>query len=137
MADQAEPTWVTGLLSQVGVSSDFVQKVRFRGPVGKIALVGVVCVLGLGGVGVRSSSVTVQLLSLSLAALTGLLSGVGILWYSIKYPDQATLEGMEVIVMQQQKAWAAKGIDLPIGNVPVLPNPGSNPQLNPPVRLDE
>ena len=136
VADESEPTWVKGLLSQMGISSDFVQKVRFRGPVGKLALVGIVCVLGLGGVGVRSANVTVQILSLCLAALTGLLTGGGILWYSTKYPDQATLEGMEVVVMHRQKAWAAKGMpEAP--ESPVIPDPtNAPPLLNPPKDIE-
>ncbi len=28
------------------------------------------------------------------------------LWYSDKHPKEATLEGMEVVVMEQQKYWA-------------------------------
>jgi hypothetical protein len=50
-----------------------------------------------------------------------------ILWYSDKHPQEATLEGMEVVVMQQQKAWAeaaAKGIPpSAIGALATIPNP--------------
>jgi len=49
----------------------------------------------------------------TLATIVVLGIGGAILWYSHEHPDQATLEGMEVIVMQQQKFWAeaaAKGL---------------------------
>lgn len=104
---------VEELLSRAGLSSSLLQKVRFRGPVGKLALVGVSCFLVLGGVGVRSSDAFVQGLCVTLATIVVLGIGGAILWYSHEHPDQATLEGMEVIVMQQQKFWAeaaAKGL---------------------------
>jgi hypothetical protein len=137
VANQPERPSAKDFLSHLGISSDFVQKVRFRGPVGKLALVCIICVLGVGGIGIRSSDATVQLLSISLAAAITLLVGAGILWYSAKYPDQATLEGMEVVVMQRQKAWAAKGMT-GIPNSPVISDPSSAPpQLNPPENLEQ
>jgi hypothetical protein len=61
-----------------------------------------------------------------------------VLWYSDKHPQEATLEGMEVIVMQQQKAWAAKTIDLSSSAAPLIPNTGGlPPQLNPPEVIEE
>jgi hypothetical protein len=56
--------------------------------------------------------------------------GAGMLWYSDKHPEQATLEGMEVVVLHQQKAWAeaaAKGWNGDITGLPI-PNP-SSPQI--------
>jgi hypothetical protein len=121
----------------MGISSDFVQKVRFRGPVGKLALIGMVASLCVGGIGIRSSDPTVQLVSVSLAAVVVILFGGGILWYSAKYPDQATLEGMEAVVMHRQKAWAAKGMPSPPPDSLVIPDPkGSPPQLNPPENIE-
>ena len=118
---------IQSLLSKFGFSSDFVQKVRFRGPVGKIALVGVILLPSLGGIGIRSSNPWIQGLCAVLATVVGIFVIGGILWYSDKHPDQATLEGMEVVVMQHQKAWAeavAKGgKPLPPGSVSVIPNP--------------
>jgi hypothetical protein len=139
MPDQTgnSPSKFEELLSSVGLTSDFVQKVRFRGPVGKLALLGIFTVAGLASVGVRTSSANIAGLCAGLATVVALAIGGAILWFSHKYPDQATLEGMEVVVMHQQKAWAAKGIDLS-GNVPVLPNPGgSPPQLNPSLEPDK
>jgi hypothetical protein len=128
---------VGGILSRFGISSDFAQKVRFRGPVGKLALVGVICLVGLSGVGIRSSSSTIEALCAVLATVV-VLSLVGaILWYSHAHPDQATLEGMEVVLLYQQKAWATKGLEAP-KNAPVIPNPaGIAPQLNPPEDPDQ
>jgi hypothetical protein len=54
-----------------------------------------------------------------------------ILWYSHKHPDQATLEGMEVVVMQQQKFWAeaaAKGVP-PVAAGLQLPVPNENSEI--------
>jgi hypothetical protein len=125
------------LLSQFGVSSDFAQKVRFRGPVGKIALVGVICAMSLGAIGARSSNPFVEGLCASLAAVVVLATVGGILWYSDKHPNEATLEGMEVVVFRQQQAWAAKGSGGgPAG--PVIPNPdGAPPQINPPIEGED
>lgn len=132
MEDQPQKLLSSGLLSQLGISSDFVQKVRFRGPVGKLALICIISVIGVGGIGLRSANATVQLLSISLAATITILVGGGILWYSTKFPDQATLEGMEVVVMQRQKAWAAKGMP-GVPDSMVIPDPmGAPPQLDPP-----
>lgn len=132
---------IRDFLEQHGLSSDFVQKVRFRGPVGKLALVAVVCVAGLGGIGMRSGSPEVQITCVIAAFLAAVGFGAAILWYSAKYPDQATLEGMEVVVMHQQRAWAAKGM---LGAPPdnslaiVIADPaGTPPQLNPPMGADQ
>jgi hypothetical protein len=112
------------LLTQVGLSSDFAQKVRFRGPVGKLALVAVLCVLCLAAIAVKTSSPIVQGMCAVLAVVVALAVASGILWYSHKHPEQATLEGMEVVIMQQQKMWAAaKGIPLIESTEPVVPNP--------------
>jgi hypothetical protein len=123
------------IFSRLGISSDFAQKVRFRGPVGKIALVGVICLLGLGGIGIRSSNVTVELGCAALVTLVALCIVGGILWYSHIHPEQATLEGMEVIVLHQQKAWAAKGRIGPPPSGPIIPDP-SPPPVEPPEGLD-
>jgi hypothetical protein len=48
------------------------------------------------------------------------------LWYSHKHPKEATLEGMEVVVMEQQKAWAAKGLpDKTTTTAQLIPEPGA------------
>jgi len=106
--------------------------------VGKLALVGVLGVIAIGGVGVRSSSPFVEGLCAALATLIALSIAGAVLWYSHKHPQEATLEGMEVIVMQQQKAWAAKTIDLSASAAPLIPNTGGlAPQLNPPEVIEE
>ena len=120
-----KPNPILSLLSQAGLSSDFVQKIRFRGPVGKIALVGVILLPSLGGIGIRSSNPGIQGLCAVLATVVGIFVVGGILWYSDKHPDQATLEGMEVVVMQHQKAWAeaaAKGVPGLPAILPTIPN---------------
>ncbi len=94
-AEQPNPTRKAfeDLLSSVELSSEFVQKVRFRDPVGKLALLGIVCVAGLGGVGIRTTDSTVAGLYASPATVVALAIGGAILWYSHVHPDQATLEG--------------------------------------------
>jgi hypothetical protein len=122
---------VGGVLSRF-VGSDFVKKVRFRGPVGKLALVGVISVPSLCGVAIKSSNPTVQGLCAALATIVTLFVVGAILWYSHAHPDQATLEGMEVVILHQQKAWAAKGLTVP-RHAEIVPDPtGIPPQLNPP-----
>src|SRR5579864_8219390 len=100
MAEESTgPVPLDKLLGQFGLSSDFAQKVRFRGPVGKLALVAVLCLVCLAAVGVRTNSPIVQGLCAALAVVVALAVAAGILWYSDKHPEQATLEGMEVVIM--------------------------------------
>jgi hypothetical protein len=133
-----KPNPIQDLLSRYGFTSNLMQKVRFRGPVGKLALIGVVCMSGLGGVGIRTGDPYVAGLCAVLATIVALSVGAGILWYSDKHPHEATLEGMEVVVMQQHKAWAAKGWTGPGPDGLVIPDPsGSPPQLNPPLGADK
>jgi len=74
--------------------------------VGKLALVAVLSIISLGGVGIRSSDAFVEGLCASLAAVIALAIGGAMLWYSDRHPREATLEGMEVVVLEQQKYWA-------------------------------
>lgn len=88
------------VLSRAGITSDLPQKVRFGGPVGKLTLLGVACVIGLCVVGFKTGNGTAGLCA-ALATVVALSVGAGIVWYGDKLPDQATLEGMEVVVMHQ------------------------------------
>ena len=136
-SNQSDQNPLSRILSSVGLSSDFAQRVRFRGPVGKLALIGVACFAVLLAVGAKSSSATVQGMCAIMAVIVALALGGAILRYSDKHPDQATLEGMEVVIFHQQKAWAAKGWtgEPPIG--PVIPDPaGAPPQISPPEDMD-
>jgi hypothetical protein len=114
------------LLSRAGLTSELLQKVRFGGPVGKLALLGIACVVGLCVIAFRTGNGTAGLCAV-LATIVALAVAAGILWYSDKHPDQATLEGMELVVMQQQKFWAeavAKGgTPLPPGLQFTIPEP--------------
>jgi len=82
-------------LSQIGLSSEFAQRVRFRGPVGKLALIAVLCVICVAAVGVKSDNSTVQAMCVGLAVLVAIFCASGILWFSHKHPEQATPEGDE------------------------------------------
>lgn len=125
------------MLSEAGISSSLLQKVRFKGPVGKLALIAAIALIALGGVGVRSSNEYIQGLCVILAAIIALGIGGAVLWYSHKHPQEATLEGLELVVMQQQKAWAAKNVDLSKPS-PTIPNPGGlAPQFNPPEVIEQ
>jgi hypothetical protein len=95
--------------------------------VGKLALVGIFCIICLGGVGVRSSDSTVEITCAVLATISALAIAGGIVWYSHEHPDQATLEGMEVVVMHHQKFLAAKGIPNPALDAPGIPDPTQPP----------
>lgn len=105
---------------------------------GKLALIAVLCVAALGSIGFRSDNPTVQALCAILAVVTVLAIVSGILWFSDKHPDQATLEGMEIVLLrQQQQTWAAKGVST-TRESPVVPDPQSPPeQLLPPEDLQE
>lgn len=104
---------------------------------GKLALIGIFGILAVGTVGAKTSNPYIEGLSLGLAAIVVFGCGGAMLWYSHKHPQEATLEGMEVVVMEQQKAWAAKTVDLS-GATPLIPNPGGTPpQLNPPEVVEE
>jgi hypothetical protein len=125
VSEEETPKTFTALLSQFGLSSEFLQRVRFRGPVGKLSLIGIFCIVGLGGVGIRTSSPIVAGLCAVLATVVALAISGAVLWYSHVHPNEAMLEGMEVVAMQQQRFWAeaaAKGVpasmslDAPISN---------------------
>jgi len=106
--------------------------------VGKIALLGVVCLACLGVLSYRASTPIIEGMCVVAAILDLLSTGGAILWYSHQHPNEATLEGMEVVIYQQQRAWAAKGLTENHASTSVIPNPESlPPQLNPSVEAEE
>jgi hypothetical protein len=115
---------ISSLLGRLGLSSETIQKVKFRGVIGKLSLIGIYGVVVLGLIGVRSSDSTVQLILGVLVFVVFIGTVVGILAYSHKHPGEGTLEGTEVILWRQQEILAAKGAGLLPPESPKVVAPG-------------
>jgi len=61
--------------------------------VGKLALIGVISIVCISGIGLRSTDNTVQIACAVMASLLTLATGGAILVFGLKYPEHATLEG--------------------------------------------
>jgi hypothetical protein len=87
---------MANLMEQI-LNSETIQQIRFRGILGKLTLVAVVCIVG-AVLEIRSASDWhVQLAIIVFAGLIvlAILTIVGI--YSLRHPHHVTLEGSEVI----------------------------------------
>jgi hypothetical protein len=98
-----------------------------RGVVGKASVVAGIALLVLGGISWR---IDVGLLPIMVGAVLIAFFGylAAVLWFAHKHPEQALLEGAEIIQYRQQEM--ARGVtDLPL-STPVTPGP-------PPANLPE
>ena len=99
------------LLSKLGLKPGSLYKIRFGGVVGKIAFVSFALVAPAIVVAYKTADNTVQLCCLGYAALVGFLSIGGMVFYGHKHPLEATLEGIEIVALQElQNQYAAKGV---------------------------
>jgi hypothetical protein len=133
------PKSIQELLEQLGFSQESVQRFRFGGIVGKVALVALGGFAGAVGVAKYTAGLgLIQIICVAGVLLTTYLIIRGILSYGEKHPSSATLEGAEIILWQQQQIMlAAKNVPSPT-ELQIIPNPGgAPPQLNPPQGVDE
>ncbi len=97
---------------------------------GKLALLGIFGVVSMGGAVLRTSEPTVQIVAVAAVVIIVLFIGSAILFFGHKHPEQATLEGLEVVAWQHQVLQAAKGgIEFLPGSTPI-PDPKPKPSLS-------
>ena len=104
-------------LSSIGISKRSLQRVKFGGVVGKQALVGVAALIPLAVIAWKSEG--------SISLLWGCLTVLFLICFSTvfaigfhghQHPEQATLEGAEIVMLQHlQNVVSAKGA----GEIPV------------------
>jgi hypothetical protein len=133
------PPILQNLLAQCGLSHESVQKVRFGGIVGKIALVSMLGFIAAIGVAKYTAGTgPVQFVGIGGVLVTTLLINYMIIRYAERHPASAAMDGAEMILWQQQIiTLAAKGLTLPQESA-LIPNPeGKPPQSNPPQGKDQ
>lgn len=101
---------------------------------GKLALVGVAGIALAAAIGVRSSDGSVQTLCVASGLGFALFIAAGILAFGFKYPDQATLEGTEVLAFQHVQQMRAKDIPTPEQFAPQILE-GIGPEPRPPEEM--
>lgn len=94
------------------------QRIRFGGIVGKLALLGVFGLVTAGAIGVRASDPRVQSLCVACALGFALIMSAGILAFGFKHPEQATLEGTEILALQHVQQMRAKDLPNPAQEEP-------------------
>jgi len=93
--------------------------------VGKLALLGIFGVISAATIGLKMSQPVMQLSAVAAVVLIVLFIGSGILLFGHKHPEQATLEGLEIVAWQHQVLQAAKGgIEFLPGQSPI-PDPNN------------
>jgi Ni,Fe-hydrogenase I cytochrome b subunit len=125
MPPDEQANFVESLMSRLGVSSKFAKRVKFGGIVGKLALLGIFGVISAATIGLKMSQPVMQLSAVAAVVLIVLFIGSGILLFGHKHPEQATLEGLEIVAWQHQVLQAAKGgIEFLPGQSPI-PDPNN------------
>ena len=84
------------------LNSKALQKIRFGGIAGKLALIALFGESVAVTVGWRTSNPTVETICVVGGFTFALLIAIGILVFAFKHPSLATLEGSEVIALQHQ-----------------------------------
>jgi hypothetical protein len=102
------------------LNSKAFQRIKFGGIVGKLSLLGMVGVAVAGGIGIRASDPHVQMLCVGIDLVILLITGGGILAYGFKHPDQATLEGTELLAFQQIQQARSKELPAPKSSDPQI-----------------
>jgi len=98
------------LLIKMGVRPGFLYKIRFGGVIGKIALISFVGIAVIGAIALKTSDAMLHWGCLGACCLLVMIATAAILFYGNKHPHEATLEGSEVVAMQQlRNDVAAKG----------------------------
>ena len=131
MPDLPKP--IKDMLAQLGISQKSMQRVKFGGIVGKVALIALAGLAATVTVA-KFTTGTIQPICTIAVLLAVLLIIRWILDYAEKNPGPATLEGTELILWQHVTMAAAKGLPSP-PVTPVIPDP-VHPQPADDHRLD-
>jgi hypothetical protein len=102
------------LLRKLGFKPSAVYRIRFGGVVGKLALIAFAALMAIAVVALRGSAPYIHWGCLAVIAFIGWRGIAAVSSYAEKHPDQATLEGLEVVALKQLEQFAAKGFpDIP------------------------
>jgi hypothetical protein len=98
------------LLRKLGFKPNALYRIRFGGVVGKLALIAFGALATIAVVAYKGSGPYIEWGCLAVIALIG-LRGIGaISSYAEKHPNEATLEGLEVLALKElENQFAAKG----------------------------
>ncbi|MGA8367560.1 MAG: hypothetical protein ACLQMT_08465 [Candidatus Acidiferrales bacterium] len=124
----SQSAYIEKLLKSVGVTSQWLRRIRFGGVVGKQAIVGAVIAAALALIGRHTDNTNVQLLCVGGLIFDCFVTIGAISFHGHKHPLEATLEGGEVVAWgQMQQEYAQKGVrELPASQ-PVLEGVGPRP----------
>jgi hypothetical protein len=115
-------SFVGQITSAIG-SSESVQKIKFgRGAVGKLAVISVITVICIAGVGSRLAGDNAMLLAIAAIVFVTVVIVAAVICVVIKQPDMAVLEGAELVLYQHAKM-EAKGIPNPEKELNPVPDP--------------
>jgi hypothetical protein len=104
------------LLRKLGFKPNAFYRIRFGGVVGKLALIASAALATIAVVAYKGSGPYIQWGCLAVIAVLGLRGIQAITSYADKHPNEATLEGLEVLALKQlENQFAAKGF-------PEIPN---------------
>ncbi len=108
------------LLRKLGLKPNALYRIRFGGVVGKVALIASAALAAIAVVAFKGSGPYILWGCLVAIALIG-LRGIGaISSYAEKHPNEATLEGLEVLALKEiENQFAAKGFPQIPDQVPV------------------
>ena len=106
---------------------------------GKVTYIALASILAVAGVMAYAGVAWLKVFTAMAILGFALLTIKWILIYADKHPQSATMEGSEIIAWQQHVTEAAaKTIQQPPKNSPIIPNPKSPPpQLDPPEEVEQ
>jgi hypothetical protein len=105
-----------GLLRKLGFKPNAFYRIRFGGVVGKLALIAFSALMAVAAVALKGSGLYIHWGCLAVIALIGLRGIAAVSSYAEKHPNEATLEGLEVVALKElETQFAAKGF-------PEIPN---------------
>jgi hypothetical protein len=128
MPDENKPdSLFSEVLHKLGVTEYF-QKFRFGGFVGKLCVLGGVGVVVMGGVALRLHDDKLIFAAVVVIAILAALIVFKVSDFANKHPELAMFEGAEILQWEQMKL-AAKGVKTPLVLGKPIPDPESKPAL--------
>lgn len=108
---------LSAVLTKVG-ASEYLQRFRFGGVVGKLAMVGVICILVIGGVALKLSNQWFLISAIAVVAGVAVFIVIKVINFADRHPELALLEGADLLRWQQMQL-EAKGMGPQTGLVRV------------------
>jgi hypothetical protein len=118
MGEEPKQSLFEEVLHKIGVTEYF-QKFRFGGFVGKLCVLGGVVVVTIGGVALKLHDEKLIFGSVVVMAVVGVLIVVKVSSFADAHPELAMFEGAEILQWEQMKL-AAKGMKaIPATGIPI------------------